>query len=165
METNIDKASGFSFELVFPKLPGEVEITANEELAINIFGAVIPGLNMDTVEQNWQGGKVQNATGMLTFEPLNIQYMVDSKFLNWYLLYKWMTFINNNKDKYIDNPLDYSVDATIRIVNNFQEEAFRIFFTNVWISTLGEVTLSYREGETILESTADFAYDRFEVRY
>ena len=164
LTTIVDKASPSSFELVFPVVPQGTNLTTNRELSLNIFSTIIPGLTMDVAEERWMGAKTTHATGSLTFEPWNISFIVDSEFRNWTVLYNWMTYINNNHDKFIENYSDYVVDATLRIVDNYQNQVFTLFFVGVWINSLGELSLSTREGEQLLECTASFVYDRFEMR-
>ena len=164
LDTQLNKASPFSFELVFPLIPEQSELRAAEEFVLNIYETVIPGVTMDMVEQNWQGGKTNRATGALTFEPLNVNFMVDSEFKNWQLIFNWFMFINNNKDKYIDTQKNYATDATLRIVDNFQAQKFSLFFVDIWPTSMGEVTMNYREGEMKLETQVSFTYDRFEIR-
>jgi hypothetical protein len=164
IETQLNKASSFSFELVFPVIPVETEIRANEEFILNIYETVIPGTALDINEQRWMGGKHNMASGELTFEPWNVNFVVDSEMKNWKTLFKWLTFINNNKDKYIDKHINYSVDATLRILDNFRNNVFSLFFVDVWPNNLGEVSLTYREGEQNIDAQVSFVYDRYEIR-
>lgn len=161
---NVNKATPTSYELVFPLIPTETAINATEEFSLNIYGTIIPGLNLDSVEHRWMGAKFQSDSGNVTFDPWTVSFIVDSEFNNWKLLYRWITFINNNKDKFGEDPANYVVDATLRVTDNFRKEVLRIHFINVWINMLGEITLTHREGETLLESTVNFAYDYFEIR-
>ena len=89
---------------------------------------------------------------------------VDSVFSNWIVLYKWLTYINNNKDRYGRERDSYKVDATLRVLDNFRNEILVIDLVGVWINMLGEISLTYREGSQNLESAANFIYDRYEIR-
>ena len=164
LNTQINKASSFSFELAFPLIPVQENLTNNKEFIINVFETVIPGVTLDASQEHWQGGLVNMATGALTFEPWNISFMVDSEFKNWKVMYKWFMSINNNLDQFIDDHSNYAVDATLRITNNFQEKVFSLFFIDVWPTSIGEVNLNYRDGEPNLETQISLAYDRYELR-
>jgi len=164
LDTQINKASSFSFELVFPLIPVQENLKDNKEFIINIFETVVPGVTMDASQEHWQGGLSNMATGALTFEPWNVSFIVDSQFKNWRIIYKWFMFINNNADKYIEEHRKYSVDATLRIINNFQENVFSLYFIDVWPTSIGEVNLNYRDGEPSLETQVSLAYDRYEIR-
>ena len=164
LNTQINKASSFSFELTFPLIPVQKNLTKNKEFIINVFETVIPGVTLDASQEHWQGGLVNMATGALTFEPWNISFMIDSEFKNWKIMYKWFMSINNNLDQFIDDHSNYAVDATLRITNNFQEKVFSLFFIDVWPTSIGEVNLNYRDGEPNLETQISLAYDRYELR-
>lgn len=162
VDVQVNKSNPSNFELVFPKIPTESSISASEELTLNIYGSIIPGLTLDSTEENWMGGKTQNPS-KLTFEPWSVDFTVDSGFYNWKILFKWLMFVNNNKDKYSEIPKKLKIDATLRIIDNFHQEVLRIFYVDVWIQSLNEVQLTYRESQPNLECNAGFVYDRFEL--
>jgi hypothetical protein len=71
---------------------------------------------------------------------------------------------NNNKYQYIREHSKYIADASLLVIDNFQENVFSISFLNVWPTNLGSVSLNYREGESDLECQVTFAYDRYEIK-
>jgi len=165
INVNLDKSGPSNYQLIIPLLPSETTLGATEELTLNIFETVIPGLTLDILEQTWQGASVPYDSGKMTFEPWSFMFVVDSNFYNWKVMYRWITLINNNKTVHGGLPYgNYAVDATLRITDNFLNEIMRLHFTNVWPNQLSEVRLTTREGETNLECNAAFVYDRFELR-
>lgn len=164
MSTNLNKATPSNFELIFPVIPTENNIRATESLTLNIHETVIPSLTLATNEIPWQGGKFHMEIGDITYEPWYVNFTVDSKFSNWRTLHKWLTFINNNKDTYSRRTNEYKVDATLRVLDNFRNEIFVVDLMGMWINMVGQIGLTYREGSTNLESSANFMYDRYEVR-
>jgi hypothetical protein len=163
LDAQVNKSSPTNFELVFPKLPTETNLAATNELSLNIFQTILPSLTLDGEEQNFQGAKRLSASGSLTYEPWNVNFIVDSSFYNWYALYKWIAYIHNGRTKYAEKPSNYAVDATLMLKDNFRNEIFRIKFIGVWITMLGEMNLSYREGEQKMECNATFNYDYFDI--
>jgi hypothetical protein len=161
---NLNKSTSSNFELVFPKIPTEPDLRAMSGLTLNIHSTVIPSMTMETTDINWQGGVAHYEVGTLTFEPWYVNFAVDSNFDNWKKLYKWITFINNNKDRFGRPREEYMVDAVLRVLNNFRQPIMEIDIYNCWINMLGEMSLTYREGDQNLESQANFIYDRYEVR-
>jgi len=149
--------------LVFPVLPSELGLEKSRELTLNIYGTIVPSLTLEDLEVSWQGGKIKIQSGKLNFDPLSINFVVDSELSNWTTLVRWMMFINNNKDKFGEIPKEMVIDAALKISDNFNKEILRVMFRNVWIQQVGEITLSMREGENTLESSATFLYDRYEI--
>jgi hypothetical protein len=100
----------------------------------------------------------------MEFDPWLVSFIVDSKLYNWKLLFKWMAFINNNKDKIAELHKNYSVDCSLVVTDNYSNVVLEVIFVSIWPSTLGEVSFSQREGDIQLESTINFNYDYFQVR-
>lgn len=163
IDLNLNKSTATNFVLVFPKIPTETTISANRPLTLNIFGTVIPSFTLDQTESRWMGGRMIFQSGSVTFDQWPINFIVDSQLKNWKLLYKWMTAISNNKDKYTDIPENYQVDASLNVMDNYETSILRVHFRNVWPQSLGEVAFSQREGENIVEASAVLLYDRFEI--
>jgi hypothetical protein len=161
--TNIDKATPTNFQLIFPKLPTEETISANNPFVMNIFSAVIPSLSMAEEELRWQSNKTKHALVPLEYDSWLVSYVVDSNLANWKLLYDWMSFINNNNDKIADLHSVYGVDASLVTTTNYRVPVLELRFIDIWPSTLGEVSFSTREGDVQLESTINFTYDYFKV--
>ena len=159
----LNKASPSNFELSFPLLPGQTSLLANEELVLNIHGTILPALSIPEIVAEWQGTKHKLASSAPDFEIMNIQFVVDAKFKNWQLLFNWMTYITNNKDKMMDTHFTYAVDATLRMLDNFNNTIIAVNFKGLWPTNLQEVTFSHKEGEVLLEGGATFVYDYFEL--
>lgn len=164
MTTNLNKSTASNFELIFPKVPTGNSLRDTEGLTLNIFETVIPSLTLDTVDVHWQGGVAHQDIGGITYEPWYVNFTVDSKFENWKVLYKWLTFINNNKNRYGRSTDTYKIDATLRILDNFRNEILVVDIIGLWVNMLGEISLTYREGTQDLSSSANFIYDRYEIR-
>lgn len=160
---NLNKSSPENFELLFPVLPTLGSLKESNSLSMNIFSSILPTLTLDTKEQNWMGGKAFFDSGGLTFEPWYVNFLIDDDFNNWKILYNWITFINNNKDRYGRERPDYIVDATLNILNNMRDPILTINFKNVWPNMLGEINMSYREGEMNLSSSVNFMYDYYSI--
>ena len=161
--TNLDKATPTNFQLIFPKLPTEESISANNPFTMNIFSAVIPSLSMAEEELRWQSNKTKHALVPLEYDSWLVSYVVDSNLANWKLLYDWMEFINNNNDKIAELHSVYGVDASLVTTTNYRVPVLELRFIDIWPSTLGEVSFSTREGDVQLESTVNFTYDYFKV--
>jgi hypothetical protein len=161
---NFSKATANNFQLIFPKIPTGDSIKDMQSLTLNIHQTVIPSISLTQTEIPWQGGKMRMELGSLEFENWNVGFTIDSAFQNWKSLYKWLTYINNGKDNYGQTMDKYKVDATLQILNNFRTEIMVVEFKGVWINSLGEVTLTYREGTANLDSNAVLSYDRYEIR-
>ena len=164
LDTIINKTTPSNFYLTLPLIPGQIDISDNNELILNIHQTVIPGISSEIQISNWQGAKVPFAAGSTTFTEWQFTFILDENFLNWKILHNWILIINNNKDKFLEYYNDYVVDSTLNVLDNFEKSIFSIKIINMWPTDLSPVELSYREGENILECNATFAYMYYEIQ-
>lgn len=161
---NIDKATPTNYQLVFPLIPTEKTIGANNPFVMNIHSAILPSVSIATEELRWQGNKTRHGMIPMEFDPWLVSFVVDSQLANWKLLFNWMEQINNNNDKIAERHKKYSVDCSLVVTDNYAISVLEVIFVSVWPSVLGEVSFSQREGDVILESTINFNYDYFYVK-
>jgi hypothetical protein len=107
---NFDKATPTNYQLVFPKIPTESTITANNPFVMNIFSAVIPSISIGINEMFWQGNKVRYDLNPIEFDQWLVNFVVDSRIMNWSLIFKWMSYINNNWNKIAEYHSEYAVE-------------------------------------------------------
>ena len=157
------RATATQYRLVFPMLPTETTLTATDEMVLNIFSVNVPSVSLNQSEQYWQGKHMDLHTGGLVFDPLNISFMVDAEFKNWNVLFNWLTYVSDNYEIPSAQPKDYMVDASLLLMDNWNDKVLTLMFKNMWIQSLGELSLSIRDGESHIESSATFYYDRYEV--
>jgi hypothetical protein len=161
---NMDKGTPTNYQLVFPLIPSESSIAANNPFVMNIHSAMIPSITMAVEEHRWQGNKTKHGMTPIEYDPWMVSFTVDSLLYNWKLLFDWMSYINNNNDKVSEYHNRYSVDCSLVVTNNYGYAVLEVIFVGIWPSTMGEVSFSQREGDILLESTVNFNYDYFYVR-
>ena len=164
LSVELNKANPTNFELTFPLVPNQTSLTAAEELVLNIHGAILPSFTIPQIEVQWQNTTRKIPGGPIDFEILNVQFVVDLQFKNWKLIYNWMTYIANNKDKMLELYERYAIDTTLRIIDNFNADIMAVDFAGMWPTNLQEVGFSMKEGEVLLEAGATFVYDYFTIR-
>ena len=161
---SIDKATPTNYQLIFPLIPTEKTIGANNPFVMNIHSAILPSVSIATEELRWQGNKTRHGVIPMEFDPWLVSFVVDAQLFNWRLLFNWMAAINNNNDKIAETHKKYAVDCSLVVTDNYANSVLEVIFVSVWPSVLGEVSFSQREGDVILESTINFNYDYFYVR-
>lgn len=163
INVNLNKGTACNYELIFPLLPNKKSVSENKELILNIYGTIIPSIALETTESKWEGKKINFHAGGIIYNDWTINYLVDSNLENWKLLYEWVIFVCDNKITPTRKINDYMVDATLLITDNYYRPVRNILFKNIWPTSLSEILLSNRNGETMLESEATFSYDRYEI--
>lgn len=160
-------ATPTNFELVIPRLPTMTSLGEADQLVLKIHETVLPGVMVPVIEANWAGILArQDATHRLEFEDWVATYTVDSQFSNWKAFYDWMRYITSGKAEFATDkivPEDHIINMVLNIRDNYERNLLQVTFYNVWIYSMGEVRLAYREGELQLESTVTFKYSYYEA--
>jgi hypothetical protein len=164
LNVQLNKSTPSNFRLVFPLLPNQVAINASEELILNIHGTILPGVGLEPGDLNWHNTKSKMAMGPMAFDEFTVEFIVDTEFKNWKVIWYWLNHITNFKEKPLEKWINFSVDSSLQILNNFNDEIMRVGFVRMWPVNLGAVTLSNRDGESLLECSATFSYDYFEIK-
>jgi hypothetical protein len=162
-QVNLNKSATSNYELIFPVLPITQKVQDSDILSLNIHGTVVPAIALGTTEHNWQGSHYPAAISEITYEPWYVNFTVDSNWYNWYMLYKWITFIDDGNTHYGRPIKDYFVDATMNIYDNSNNRIMSLKIINIYPSSLNEVTLSQRDGQENLDCGVNFNYTRVEV--
>ena len=163
LNVTLDKSSPNLFQLVFPMVPHEQNINESNELILNVFSSIIPGISISEMSQDWQGMKTTFATSELQFDPWSIDFVVDKKFRNWRMIFNWLMFIHNNSDKPMEISKLYKIDASLIILSAWREPIINIKFYDIYPLSLGQVSLSMRDAQQLLECNASFAFQRFNI--
>lgn len=157
---NFNNLSPNSFALMFPNIPGG---SSSEMFILSVYGCNLPGLTLNASDIRWQGGKTHLPGAVTDWAQLSVNFVVNEKLDNWLALFKWMIFLNNNKDKYVEAERNkFSIDATLVLLDNWKKPIYEFKFINIFPVALGELPLSSREGSHNIDTNAIFSYDRYE---
>lgn len=162
-QVNFNKSSGANYELIFPVLPISDGIRESDILSLNIHGTVVPAITIGTEEGHWQGGVVPRAISTLTYEPWYVNFTVDSNWRNWWMLFRWITLIDDGNSHFGVSTSEYFVDATLNIYDNANNRVMGIKIVNIYPSNLNEVSMSQRDGQESLDCGVNFNYTRMEI--
>ncbi len=162
MSISLNKSSPNNFELYIPLLPGCSSLDSSRSIMLNIHNVVIPGIANNSTEHAFMGSNIFFG-GTVNFSEWTISFIIDENFENWQYLYNWLMLIFDKKENFNANCDDYSIDMTLNIVNNFKKTVLKLKFVGAFIFSLGDVTLSYRDNASIVESEASFYYRYYEI--
>jgi hypothetical protein len=157
-----------------------------DPLQISIHGAVVPPIQVPSVEVRF-GGQSYNVSSYArpNYPPLTVNFIIDNKFRNYWLLWKWLGILNDpnnslyagtptksinqntpyetNRDKIDAGMLtEYQANFSVVGLNEYNQKAIEFVYHNGFITNLGGINYSYRDSE-ILESTVEFQYSKIDV--
>ena len=155
---NVNKITPATFELAIANIPNTTT-AETAEVVLQIFNTVIPSIDMSGIDVMWMATRAKrDSAASLDFQDWNISFFINSDFSNWKTLHDWMEYSVANP-----TPSSHETTAVLSVKNNFGVEVIKVFFANVWIKSLGEVTFNFQGGDDFLQGTAIFEYSRFDV--
>ena len=122
----------------------------------------LPGISLGEVIQPTPLMPTQVPGNDLTWEPLNVTFLVDENLNNWREMYDWLIGIGfpNEYDEYKDQKAKqiYS-DATLTILNSNMVPNYTVMFKDLFPTSLSEVSFDSASGDIEgIKATATFRY-------
>jgi hypothetical protein len=152
-----------------------------DSLQISVYGSVVPNIQVPAVEVPY-GGQTINVSSHArpNYAPLNVSYVIDNEFKNYWILWKWLALLNDPQlSKYTGAPLrelkkltdiesgtlnEYQANLSLISLNEYNQPIIEFTYYNAFITNLGGITYNYRDPE-IIESTAEFQFSQFDVSF
>jgi hypothetical protein len=156
------------------------ELIDLDPLQISIYGTVVPSSQVPPVEVRF-GGQSHNVTSYSrpNYPPLSVNFIVDNKFRNYWLLWKWLSILNDPrtsnytgtkaaletwKDRITSGAVtEYQTNLSVIGLNEYNQYTVEFIYYNAFITNLGGIVYNYRDTE-IIESTAEFQFSQLDVK-
>ena len=148
-------------------------------LQISIFGTVVPNIQVPPNETRY-AGQSYNVTSYArpNYSPLTVSFVVDNKFHNYWILWKWLTILNDPKNSLYtgtDSKLEtwkdrlesgilteYQTNFSVIGLNEYNQKTIEFVYYNGFITNLGGITYDYTDPE-IIKGTAEFQFSQLDV--
>jgi hypothetical protein len=149
-------------------------------LQISVYGTVVPTIQVPPVEVRY-GGQSYNVTSFSrpNYAPLNVNFVIDNSFKNYWLLWKWLTVMNDPRTSSYGGTktnnqtlteriekgslAEYQTNITVVGLNEYNQKTIEFIYYNAFITSLGGINYNYRDSE-ILETSAEFQFSQFDVK-
>jgi hypothetical protein len=150
-----------------------------DPLEVKIYGSVVPSIQVPSVEARF-GGQSHHISSYSrpSYDPLNINFIVDNGFKNYWLLWKWLAILNDPLGSYYagtpnqyqptrtqiqSGSIDeYSTIFSIFGLDEYNNRVIEFTYENAFITSLGSIEYNYRTPEHI-ESTAQFQFSQLNI--
>lgn len=149
-----------------------------DKLQFSVYGAVVPSSIIQPVNLPYAGQSLNVATGKRdNYEQVTVNFTVDNTFSNWWVLWKWLNFINNARDSILDaenllqlpkSPAGYTGNVNLQpyqtIITVFGLDEYNVkkiqwTYTKAFITNLSGITYNYKDPEQI-EATFTFSFSQ-----
>jgi hypothetical protein len=149
-------------------------------LQFSIYGATIPEIVIPQVDIIYGGQTyVQSSFHRPLWEPVTVNFTVDNRMNNYWVIYSWLNLLNDaetgiydnknltnrpaelrNIKPSIDSIAEYSTDISIFLLDEYDKRVVEFLFKKAFPTSLGGMNLNYRTSDEI-ETSFTFAYSQF----
>lgn len=147
-----------------------------DPLQISVHGTIVPDIAVPEIDMRFLGQNLHLSTyARPNYPPITINFVVDSQYKNYYLLWQWLDSMNMAiKDVYggtkspdplmVGDQFEYQTTIKIVAVDEYNEPVIEFIYSKAFLSTLGGLNYSYREGSSLVEATATFHFSQLDVK-
>jgi hypothetical protein len=150
-----------------------------DPLQLSIYGTIVPEIAVPSTEVRF-AGQSYNVTSYSrpNYQPLTVSFIVDNKFKNYWILWKWLSILNDPKTSYyagtdpsletwkdrIDAGMATEYQTTFSVVglNEYNQRSIEFIYNNAFITNIGGITYDYNDAEQI-KSTATFQFSQLDI--
>ena len=150
-----------------------------DPLEIRVHGTVVPSIIVPSTEVRF-GGQAHHVSSYSrpAYPPLDVNFVIDNGFKNYWLLWKWLSVLNSPLGSYYDGtPLDtqtykdliqsgsiaeYCTTFSIFGLDEYNNPTIEFIYYNAFITSLGAINYSYRNTDFI-ESTVQFQFSQLDI--
>ena len=126
----------------------------------------LPGISLDEATRPTPLVNLYSPGTKLTYNPLNVTFIVDEDLVTWQNLQAWLNQIANPNGFAGRNskPKDNFSDATLTILTNLNNSNLRIYYHNVFPTSISDIDFDTKQSaDDIITASATFRYDYYEI--
>lgn len=147
------------------------EFVDKDSINFSIYGINIPTIAVESVDLKFGGQTPRTSSFTRTpFEPVEVKYVVDNWYANYWLLYSWLNLIHDEKtglvnvDRLSSQSLDdYSSDIRVSGIDEYNNNKIEYVFTSCVPTELGPINYNYQETNEV-ESTFKFRFHQLQIK-
>lgn len=151
-----------------------------DKIEFTVFGSPVPKIEIKPINLPYSGQNMNvTSNSRSDYGPLNLKFLVDSGYQNYWTLWNWLNLFNDNnlsnsminnpssqpwEDVYLtENPFsDYVTNFSLYALDEYNNKIICFKYSGSFITSLGEINFSHQD-ETIITCTATFAYNQMLV--
>jgi len=139
-----------------------------DSLQFSIFGAIAPSIDIPAINTRYAGQTLSHSSHARTsYEPNTVNFTVDNRFNNYWVIYKWLNLLNNDKTGVYDadnrtSPgpnMEYRTNISVFGLDEYNKRVVEFVYTDAFPTTLGGINYNYRDGDEV-ESTFTYSYSQ-----
>lgn len=155
-----------------------------DTLQYSVHGTIVPATTVSSATLPYAGQSLSVSTGKReNYAEVTVNFTVDNSFNNWWVLWKWLNFINNSKTSTLDNEdlvqfskfntaantqflfsstgnlQPYQTNITVYGLDEYNNKKIQWNYSKAFITKLDGINYSYRDPE-LVESSFTFSFSQ-----
>lgn len=155
-----------------------------DQLQYSVYGSIIPASTIRPIEMPYAGQSLNISAGKRdNYSEITVNFTVDNGFNNWWVLWKWLNFINNTRTSTLDNEdlvkfsqittsndnsilfsstgslQPYQTKISVFGLDEYNNKKIQWDYSKAFITKLEGINYSYRDPEQI-ESSFTFSFSQ-----
>lgn len=139
-------------------------------LQFSIFGTVVPDIDVPPVDLLYGGQPFsQSSKTRPVWPPVTVNFTVDNRFNNYWVIYSWLNLLNNDKTSLQTKPdtnfaknitkIEYMANISIFALDEYEKKTIEFLYTNAFPIGLGGINFNNRTSSEI-ETSFTFGYSQ-----
>lgn len=144
-----------------------------ERLQMSIWGFVVPEIQINKLEKQYNGQTLKFSNlSRPSYPAVNINFTVDNRFDNYFIIYKWLDIQNDDSLSQFDykglNPEsnallnEYSSIFSVYSLDEYEKPTARWDYYGAFPTLLGSINASYKESNE-LECSFSFEFSQLKM--
>ena len=180
---NRSRSDKFAFVLDLPKalkdqVNSVLDITNADPVQFTTFGSPVPAVSVPDINLAYAGQSYHTSSNSRpAYPPLNIKFLVDNGYQNYWILWKWLNLFNDASDSVtninaatvsndnirLSNPLsDYSSTFSLFALDEYNNKIIEFKYTSAFITGLSPIEFSFQNPDQIV-CNATFVFNQLKV--
>ena len=141
-----------------------------DRLQMSIWGFVVPDMKIDVITKPFAGQHLKfSGLARPAFTATTVNFTVDNRFDNYFILYKWLDIQNDESNSTFDGKqmdpdshghlCDYATTFTVIALDEYEKPTAKWDYIGAFPVTLGGINASYRDPAE-LETTFSFEFSQ-----
>ncbi len=144
---------------------------SEDTFQFSIYGTVVPELTVPAIRVPYTGSNLyQSAHAREPYPPVTIDFTIDNEFNNYWVIYKWLDLMHDDKAGLYDNDKladtaysNYQSDMTIYGVDEYDNKRIQFTYTKAFPTVLGNINYNYRDSAEI-NTSMTFVYSQLHTK-
>ena len=149
-----------------------------DSLQYSVYGTVVPATVINSADLPYAGQTLSLTTGKREkYQNITVSFTVDNSYNNWWVLWKWLDYINGSQSSTLDpdnltqlpqtpsqyaslaNLQPYQTSVIVEGLDEYNNKKIRWTYSKAFITNLTGITYNYRDAEQ-LESSFTFSFSQ-----